>query len=60
MEKKGNSATAAKLRYNKKAYDIIAVRVPKDLAAAFKAKCIEKNIAQAQVIKNAIAKFLIN
>ena len=57
-EAKAKASTVAKQKYNKKVYDIIAVRVPKDTAMAFKAKCAAENISQAQVIKNAIAKFL--
>lgn len=33
-------------------------RVPKDMAESFKAKCSEKGVAQAQVIKQAIEFFL--
>lgn len=44
---KTKAATIAKQKYNKRVYDIIAVRVPKDIAAAFKAKCAEENIPQA-------------
>lgn len=53
-----HTSTAVKQRYNEKAYDNIAVRVPKEMAAAFKAKCLETGIPQAQVIKAAIEKFL--
>lgn len=57
-KRKTHTSTAVKQRYNKKAYDNIAVRVPKEMAAAFKAKCLETGIPQAQVIKAAIEKFL--
>ncbi len=57
-KRKTHTSTAVKQRYNEKAYDNIAVRVPKEMAAAFKAKCLEKGIPQAQVIKKAIEQFL--
>ena len=60
MEKrKTKTSSAVKQRYNEKAYDVISVRVPKNLATAFKAKCSECEISQAQVIKSAIENFLI-
>ncbi len=57
-KRKTHTSTAVKQRYNEKVYDNIAVRVPKEMAAAFKAKCLEKGIPQAQVIKKAIEQFL--
>ena len=35
-KRKTKTSTAVKSRYNQKAYDVISVRVPKDLAAAFR------------------------
>lgn len=59
MEKrKTKTSTAVKNRYNAKVYDSIIVRVPKEQAAAFKAKCIAEGIPQAQIIKKAIEDFL--
>lgn len=60
MEKKRKTktSTAVKARYNQKAYDMISVRVPKELAEQFKQKCAERGIPQAQVIKGAIEEFL--
>lgn len=57
-KRKTHTSSAVKQRYNQKVYDIVSVRVPKEMASAFKAKCMEKNIPQAQVIKNAIKEFL--
>ena len=57
-KRKTHTSTAVKQRYNEKVYDNIAVRVPKEMAAAFKAKCLAKGIPQAQVIKKAIEQFL--
>ena len=57
-KRKTHTSTAVKQRYNEKVYDNIAVRVHKEMAAAFKAKCLEKGIPQAQVIKKAIEQFL--
>ena len=57
-ERKSTTSTAVKARYNNKVYDVIAVRVPKEMATAFKLKCSETGIAQAQIIKKAIENFL--
>ena len=58
VKSKAKAAKEAKTRYNKKAYDVIAVRVPKEMAEAFKQKCNEKGTAQAQIIKGAISDFI--
>lgn len=57
-ERKSRTSTEVKTRYNNKTYDVISVRVPKEMAAAFKQKCVETSIPQAQIVKNAIADFL--
>ena len=56
--RKTHTSTAVKRRYNEKVYTQISVSVPKEMAAAFKAKCLETGIPQPQVIKAAIEKFL--
>lgn len=58
MEKKTKTSAAVKARYNKKAYGIITAYIPKDLAEAFKAKCAETGISQAQIVKKAVEEFL--
>lgn len=57
-QRKTTTSTAVKARYNKKTYDIISASVPKEMAAAFKSKCRELGVSQAQVIKKAIEAFL--
>jgi predicted DNA-binding protein len=57
-ERKSKTSTEAKTRYNSKTYDVISVRVPKEMAAAFKQKCLETGAPQAQIVKNAITDFL--
>lgn len=57
-KRKTKTSTEVKARYNKKTYDVISIRVPKETAEAFKKKCADNGIAQAQVIKSAIDKFL--
>lgn len=47
-----------KNRYNSRVYGSIIVRVPKEMAEAFKEKCAATGTAQAQVIKKAIEEFL--
>lgn len=58
QKRKTKTSSAVKNRYNNKVYDAITARVPKDMAAAFKAKCAAENIPQAQIIKKAIEEFL--
>ena len=57
-KRKTKTSTAVKRRYNEKVYDVISVRVPKELAAAFREKCVAEGIPQAQLIKAAIEIFL--
>ena len=57
-KRKTTTSSAVKNRYNKKVYDSIIVRVPKEMAQAFKEKCAAEGISQAQIIKEAIRVFL--
>ncbi len=57
-KRKTRTSTAVKNRYNQKVYDQIAIKVPKELAAAFKEKCAAEGVPQAQIIKKAIEEFL--
>lgn len=57
-KRKTTTSTAVKRRYNQKAYTQIVASVPKETAEAFKAKCAETGIPQAQIIKRAIEEFL--
>lgn len=57
-KRKTKTSVLAVTRYNKKTYDSIAVRIPKEMAAAFKEKCSADGISQAQVIKDAIQEYL--
>lgn len=50
-KRKTFTSTEVKRRYNEKTYTIISASIPKEKAAAFKKRCAEKGIAQAQVIK---------
>ncbi len=57
-KRKTKTSSAVKQRYNEKSYGRIAAYVPKELAAAFKEKCANTGISQAQIIKRAIEEFL--
>lgn len=57
-KRKTKTSSAVKNRYNNKVYDSIIVRVPKEMASAFKEKCITNGIPQAQIIKKAIEEYL--
>lgn len=57
-KRKTTTSTAVKRRYNEKTYTQIVASVPKETAAAFKAKCAAEGISQAQIVKQAIERFL--
>lgn len=57
-KRKTKTSTEVKRRYNDKTYDVISIRVPKEMAEAFKKKCIADGVPQAQIIKAAITEFL--
>lgn len=57
-KRKTFTSTEVKRRYNEKTYTLISASVPKETAAAFKAKCVAEGIPQAQIIKKAIEDFL--
>ena len=50
-KRKTKTSTAVKSRYNQKAYDVISVRVPKDLAAAFREKCDAEGAVQPRAYR---------
>ncbi len=58
QKRKTKTSTEVKARYNKKTYTAITAYIPKETAQAFKEKCAAEGIAQAQVIKEAIKRFL--
>lgn len=57
-KRKTRTSTAVKQRYNQKTYTPITAMLPKDLAAAFKARCAERGVSQASVVKAAVKRFL--
>ncbi len=57
-KRKTKTSSAVKDRYNKKVYDSVSVRLPKELVEAFKKKCLEEDISQAQIIKQAVEEFV--
>ena len=57
-KRRTKTSTEVKARYNKKTYAAVTAYVPKEVAAAFKEKCIAEGISQAQIIKKAIQDFL--
>ena len=57
-KRKTKTSSEVKNRYNKRVYGSIIVRVPKDMAEAFKQKCADTGMPQAQIIKKAIEQFL--
>lgn len=58
-KKKGHyTSTAAKLRYNRKAYSQVTCLLPKQLVSDFKAKCKENGDVQARIIRRALEDYL--
>lgn len=58
QSRKTHTSTEVKRRYNEKTYTLISASIPKETAAAFKAKCVAEGIPQAQIIKKAVDDFL--
>lgn len=57
-KRKTVTSTEVKARYNAKVYSPISVKLPKSLVAAFRKKCADEGVSQAQIIKTAIEKYL--
>ena len=57
-KRKTHTSSVVKQRYNEKVYDVISVRIPKELAGSFKEKCSQNGDSQAGVIKKAIEDYL--
>lgn len=58
IKRKTKTSTEVKTRYNKKTYDVISVRIQKEVVAAFKEKCAAEGVSQAQIVKKAVEDFL--
>ena len=57
-KRKTTTSSEVKNRYNAKVYGRLNIQLPKDLVNRFKEKCKAENISQANIIKDAIEKFL--
>lgn len=57
-KRKTHTSSAVKRRYNAKTYGSVSVMLPKDLVAAFKEKCRQEGVSQAQVVKEAVERFM--
>ncbi|MGE4213155.1 MAG: ribbon-helix-helix domain-containing protein [Anaerotignaceae bacterium] len=57
-KRKTTTSSEVKNRYNAKVYGRLNIQLPKDLVSRFKEKCKAENISQANIIKDAIEKFL--
>lgn len=58
QKRKTKTSTAVKARYNNKTYEQVRAYIPKELAKAFKQKCADEGVSQAQIIKKAVEDFL--
>lgn len=56
--KKPHTSSAVKNRYNAKVYDTVKALLPKEMVKVFKEKLKAKGMTQAQIIKEAVEKFL--
>jgi len=57
-KRKTHTSSQVKERYNNRVYGRILVRLPKDLVEEFKSTCVERNVSQASVVREAVEKFL--
>lgn len=57
-KRKTYTSPAVKARYNKKVYEVIAVRLKKEKVIKFKEKCVKEGVSQASVVDKAIDAFL--
>lgn len=57
-KRKTHTSTAVKQRYNEKTYEMIAVRIPKELASQFRERCSLRGDSQASIVKKAIEEYL--
>lgn len=57
-KRKTHTSSEVKRRYNNKVYTQIAIQAPKQLAADFKAACVDAGVSQAQIIKDAMQAFI--
>ena len=54
----GTARTVSNSKYAAKTYDRFVVKVRKDTAAAFKAKCEQDGIPYSQILHDAISRYL--
>lgn len=59
-KRKTHTSTDVKRRYNEKVYSRITFSASKDLVTEFKEKCSTLGVSQAQILKEAIQKFIDN
>lgn len=57
-KRKTFTSTDVKRRYNEKVYARVSISAPKELVAAFKAKCEKNGESQASVLKRAMQNYL--
>ena len=53
-KRKTHTSSSVKRRYNSKVYSTIAVQLPKELVAEFKALCKVNGDSQASIVKKSI------
>ena len=59
MEKRRTkTSSTVKNRYASKVYGTVLIKVDKSLVEAFKQKCKENGVSQAQILKEAMERFL--
>lgn len=57
-KRKTRTSCAVKNRYADKVYGTVLIKVDKALVEQFKAKCKEKGVSQAQILKKAMEDYL--
>ena len=57
-KRKTKTSSEVKNRYNKKVYDSVSIKAPKELVQAFRAKCEAEGVSQSRIFKKAMEDFL--
>ena len=58
MKTVGRTSTQVKNRWNAEHYSRLSVSIPKEDGERFKEKCKRENVTQADILKEAVYKFL--
>ena len=58
IKRKTHTSTQVKQRYNDKVYTAMTFRIPNELASEFKRICVNNDLSQAKIIKDAMQRIV--